>query len=512
MPADLGPLHPSYRPPVRHIPALPAGGLVASESAKHRAQRMALFRQVCVRRAREDFGAFLEYAMRDAKSHAPFAVQWFQEEWIAAITSKKRVQIIAPRSHGKSSLAAVALPIWELGRDHNKRIKIVCEDDELAGKRLRAIRRHIAHNPRVQDVFPSLKPDPREAWAATKLTVERNMIDPEPSIEAKGIMSGATGSRVDLMIADDVVGKRNALLQGAARERVKVSFYDDWMNLLDPRSRAVAIATLWHKDDLNHELQKNREWAHLFYAVGDAYESLWPERWPADALAERHRTIGTAAFSRGYWNRCQDDSEAVVREAWIRYMELDDMPPLNELILLDSYDTAKSQGPDADYTAEVLLAVHPPTGHMFVLDAQHRRATRAEQSDWVWGQRQRFRPFRIQIEDIGADLADWVEHDHPELVGEVERIKPRISKALRLESVTPYLERGEVWFAAHLDPDDPRFRPARGSLVGELLDFPLGKHDDLVDALSQAIHAAQRLVLDTDRPGEGTLDATVTLL
>jgi len=452
--------------------------------------------------------------MRDRKSGEPFEIQWFHQEWIDALGDPDHPQtlIVAPRSHGKTELAVVARVVWELGRNPNLIIKIVCEDDSLSHKRLKAIRRHIEHNPKVKEVFPNLRPDRTEAWASTQLFVEREIIDKDPSVEAKGIFSGSTGSRCDLLIADDVCGKRNALLVPSNRAKVKLSFYEDWLNLCDPDSRVWYICTLWHKDDLSHELMKSSEWNVLFYAVGKNYESIWPDRWPAWALRARAATIGSTAFARGYHNVCRADEDLIVREEWLRYIDLEVLPPAQELVFFTSYDTAKSTQPGADYTAEVVVAVHEPTERIYVVDARHGRVSRAEQSEWVWRSFGRFKPFKILIEDIGADLAAWVEHDHPKLIGKVEAIKPTIGKEHRLLAVTPFLERGEVFFSSRLNPDDPRFRAGRGSLIGELLDFPVGEHDDLVDAFSQALDGARFYLLDHWTGRNATLAASITNL
>jgi phage terminase large subunit-like protein len=108
-----------------------------------------------------------------------------------------------------------------------------------------------------------------------------------------------------------------------------------------------------------------------------------------------------------------------------------------------------------------------------------------------------FLPHRVLIEKAGqAALDEWVANEAPDLIPIIEVTKPRISKAQRLLAVTPLLEAGRVVFAHHLNPNGDAWNPSRGSLIHELLDFPFGKHDDMVDGFSQALDGARRYFLD----------------
>ncbi|MDD5542904.1 MAG: hypothetical protein PHX83_06985 [Acidobacteriia bacterium] len=449
-----------------------------------------------IKEARENFAAFMEYCIDDSEIGGPVTMQWFHDEWIAALESNPRVLIIAPRAHAKSTIV-IARVVWELGRNPNLRIKIACEDQPAAVKRLGEIKRHIEKNPKVKEVFPDLRPSD-DNWSKTSMTVVRKLIDKEPSVEAQGVLGGATGGRLDILIGDDIVGRRNALTTPALRESVKQAWYSDWMNLGGPESRVWMIGTLWHRSDITHEIMENAEWKVCFYAIS-GYASIWPARRSSSWLREKRAIIGATEYARGFANKPQDESESPVQPSSIEYVRPEAMPDLAELEIYTSYDVATETAEHNDFTAEVVIAIHQASETVFVVDAEKRKITRSKQSDWVQRSYRTWRPKRIIIESIGNDLAAWVLNDAPHLVGIVERVKnlaTKGSKLQRLTAVTPFLERGNVVFLDHLDPDSPKFKPERGNLVEELLDFGIAAHDDLCDAWTMAIDAARYYALD----------------
>ena len=501
-----GTLHPAYRPPLGHLPI--PGKLVRPDHSDPGVQRrelevrMEALKEVYVRMARASFPAFMEYCFIDARTGMPYQQQWFHDDWSYAMDHEGRLIIIAPRDHGKTS-QIVGRAIWELGRDPNLRIKIACASDGRAKERLFEIVQNLLYNRRVQEVFPGLLPDEEAAWNVHKIHVQRSARHRDASIEALGITSTATGGRCDLLIADDVVDRRNALAFPALREQIKLAWLSDWTNLLEPDSRVVNICTLWHKDDLNHMLRDNPEYKTLFYDVPLDFGSMWPEKWPEPALRTRHREIGTVEFNRGFRNQAVDIESAIVREEWLQYADLGALPAfterLDELDFFTSYDTAGTPtgNKEQDYTAGVVIAVDQAEHRIYIVDAWRGRMSVKKQADRVWNDYRRYLPFRILIEKVGqASLDEWVLNDHPDLMGIVEVTKPKVSKATRLLGVTPLLEAGGVFLAEHLNPDSSAWDPRRGSLVHELIDFPFGKHDDMVDAFSQALHAARQYFLD----------------
>lgn len=301
--------------------SIPLGGSIVASSLSRVG---ALARAKLIEQARDDINIFIEYALRD-NFDEPLKQAPLHRRWHAHVDKYARAGILAPRDHGKSLQFAVARPIWELGRNPNLRVKIVCNDLPKARKRLRSIRSNMTQNTRIQDVFPHLAPDNPEEWTLDSLTVRRSSLAPDPSIETRGVLTAGTGSRADLIIFDDICDYRNSIKNPNERERVKSSFFEDWINLLEPDGRAVVIGTLWHRLDTLHALLGNSEWVFLKTLINGRLDPIWPEKWPREALAARRKEIGDIAFARSY----QGIIRATTEESYFNHSDLEQAKDFN---------------------------------------------------------------------------------------------------------------------------------------------------------------------------------------
>ena len=429
----------------------------------------------------------------------------------------------------------VGRTIWEIGNDPTLRIKIACQSDGKAMERLFEVTENISNNPRVKRVFPSLVPADRGKWTQHKIIVARPNITKDASIEALGILSTATGGRADLLMADDVCDRRNSLQYPMLRETIKNAWKSDWTNLLEPNARIIFICTLWHKLDLSHELLENKSFASLFYSVNDDMnsmdarvrylngetkswnESLW-EQWSKEALEARRLEIGSIEFDRAFRNIALSGDIAVVQPDWIRYFDPRDLP--DDLYVFMGFDLAIGKKEQNDFFGCCVIGISPSTETIYVLDAWHARMSFMQQAwtsvhafidydpDAMFFEATAYQealPQFIEDELVGSDM------DRPRVVEEVgrmtrvrfdkvppmplERVRPRADKMTRLRRVTPYMERGRVMFHPRLNPREPGFLSERGDLVSELVDFPIARNDDILDAFVHAVSGGARILL-----------------
>jgi predicted phage terminase large subunit-like protein len=469
-------------------------------------ERMQCLQALWQRQARTNPNAFMEYCFSDTRSGIPFVQQWFHEEWHHAIDTESRVLIVAPRSHGKTA-QLVGRTIYDLGCNPGLRIKIFCANDGRAKERLLEVQQNIRVNPRIREVFPHLEPDPNLPWNAHKIYLKRERIGKDASLEGVGITSSATGGRADIVNLDDVVDQRNALSQPSMRKQIKQIWFGDLTQLLEPWSRVRGICTFWHKDDLNYALMANQAYQTLFYAINQQFGAIWPSKWSEALLRLRHLEIGSIEFNRAFRNIAVDFESQMINPNWFRYSDLLKNEEFNQRVeqmhFLLSYDTAGTPTgrKEQDYSAGVVGAVDEGEGKIYIIDAWHARYSLDRMAMRVNEEFMKYHPYRVLIEKVGqASLDEWVAKHYPDVEPFIKVFKPQTNKGTRLLDGTPLLERGDIIFSHHLDPNRPEWDPQRGSIIHELEDFGFAAHDDIVDAYSQFVWAARVYFLD--RRGE----------
>jgi phage terminase large subunit-like protein len=387
----------------------------------------------------------------------------------AFLTAHRHGLVELPRDHGKSTQVAARL-VWELGNNPGLRIQIVCATEALAAERGRFVRRAIEANPWVRMVFPHLTPG--QPWSDTRLTVARPSDVIGPSLTAVGVGSGSTGARADLLVCDDIVDVK-AIASRAERDRVKDHFRNNLLNLLEPDGRFWGLCTPWHRDDLNAELKRSGTYPLFRRAVGDDLTPVWPARWPRPALAARREEVGPVAFARGYRLVPLADDDVMIPAASVKFWA--DPPEPDQVIL--SVDPALSTHARADRSALVVLA---RCGHeVRCLEAVARRVTTPDLVSLIATIDRLWSPSVIVFEGNGAfrGIADLMTRQAA-FGPKVRQVNQTKDKGSRVAAFSVPVANGSF----RLKGSGGAVDPGQQELMDEMTTFPVGEHDDLLDA------------------------------
>lgn len=435
---------------------------------------------------RGDDGRYLRQAM-------------LHRELQAHLAAHREALVRFPRDHGKST-QVFGRAVWELGHNHNLRIKAVCATDALAQKRVSEMRR-LCESPHVRQVFPDLKPLHSE-WTKHHFTVQRtaNLLD--NSVDAYGVLGAATGGRCDILILDDITDAENSLYSSVRRQAVCEAVANKWLNLVVPGSgRVWWIGTPWHFDDAFHQRCTDpRTFSLLDRKIPASLDTIWPERWPRDRLEEHREKIGPRAFARGFHCFPMATEEQVFAIEWFRFWRPDDLPEELEYYL--GIDPAFSEKQRADETAFVVLGVADK--RKYVLEAVHRRGLSlkgvvTEAMRLI----RKYHPYRCRVETNAAQVyvADAIRHaiDETDDIETMVYGEPTTSKTgdkdARMAVLADQFELGHVFLRAN---GDGRPHKSQEELYQQLTQFPNGEHDDLCDALDFAWKAIPRGSLDPE--------------
>lgn len=400
----------------------------------------------------------------------------------------KRLMIFLPPRHGKTTLASEMFPAWFLGRNPDKSIIFTTYSQEFANNIGRKVRNIVASN-EYKNIFPStiLSDD---SSAASRFHTSKGGV-----YYAVGAGASITGRGAHILLIDDLIKNREEADSSLIRQKHKDWFSSVAYTRLEPNGAIVIIQTRWHNDDLSGWLlkEKKEDWTVISMPAitrdneGMEY-ALWPERYPLSNLKEIQNTISSRDWSALYMQSPQEGSNQVFKEEHMQYYR--ENPSLSDLNVYIFVDPANSKEKYSDNTAIVVIGAGKD-GNIYLLDAYVDKLNLKERENILFDLHEKYNPKTVFYEKYGMQLdIDYIKiaQETRNYRFHIEEVGGSLKKEDRIMRLLPYFEDKKIWFPLTLVKRNYLGRAI--DLITyfkdeEFLPFPVGRHDDMIDAFSR---------------------------
>ena len=398
--------------------------------------------------------------------------------------SDENLVIAFPREFGKSTYVWLFFPAWNILAGKYRYIVFIASSKERAIEQLRNFRIEVQSHPVLRGFIEIERETVDEVEYIDRLTGKRCLL------RAYGAGQNLRGLRYqerrpDIVILDDVESAE-AVNSETQRKKLREWFHAD-VRFLSASGRIFVIGTVLHEDSLLANLLKNppENFRGLRYGIMDdkgnpTWSARYPKRWIKKRMEDYRRQGMIDVFYREYMNIAISPETQIFRREYFRYYDPKDIiPKALTWNIFTAVDLAISKADTADYTAVVTVAVSPEN-HWFVLDVDYGRYSPSEAIDAIFRAVQKWRPIVVGIEKVAyqESLEHFLIKEMPQrgIFFRVQPLRAEKKKELRIQALQPRFVAGTVWF--------PQNAPFLAELEAELLMFPRGKHDDIIDALA----------------------------
>jgi len=449
-----------------------------------------------------------------------------------------------PRGHGKTTIATLAIPLHKILYQLRRHILIISDSFDQAKEQLATVKDELENNDRIIEDFGSLK-GPK--WQAAEIETNTGV-----KLVALGARMKIRGRkyrhhRPDFMVVDDIENlvavqsetRRNALSDWFLRSVMRAGWEDTkvlvvgnflhhdcllarlvanpmfgsltfralvaWperMDLWDEWKAIITDLSLANKEEVALSFFQNQQEEMLRGA-----RSAWPEAFPVYDLMVMRVSEGEASFSMELQNEPTDPTKALFRnvssyrkeyrvpegrpgdegEIWLIPNNTGVAVPLSACAIFGFTDPSMARTVSSDFASISILA-KAPTNQLFILEDDTRRRPPAlimkAQNRWA----RQYSILRWGIESNAFQALYATESARTAMEEAtylpILAINQLANKALRLQSLEPDFSNG--YLLVH--------ETGQEQLKKQLAEYPMGAHDDALDALEGARSLAREWV------------------
>lgn len=444
-----------------------------------------------------------------------------------------RLMLLMPPRHGKSELASIRFPAWHLGQyPHHELINVGYNLDLPMGFSRKV--REVFRDPQYQAIFPDavLDPDSQsvEKWNTTK----------GGGFTAAGRGGGITGKGAHILIIDDPIKDQEEADSALVREKLWDWYQSTAYTRLAPGGGVLVIQTWWNDDDLAGRLQQamamiGKEGApegiddfeiikypalSLSYEYRDDFDPgnpgpiirtdepidvanpplgysrhltllrpkdfcLHEDRYPTEALKRIRANLQTRIWSALFQQNPVPDEGMYFRKEYFRYQR--QLPSPAGLRIYTAWDFAIGEKQANDWTVGATI-LQDEMDQLYVLEIFRMKGDSFQIVEAMLDVATRWGSMPGTGYLIGAEDGQiWRAIEPLFKKRMVERrqylpyevLRPMTDKMARARPLQGRMQQGRVIF-----PEEAAWR---AQAEQELLRFPAGVHDDVVDALAWAV-------------------------
>lgn len=384
-----------------------------------------------------------------------------------------------PPQHGKSLSVTETLPSWYLGMFPDKSVISLAYGDDLAQRFGRRNKEKIEKWGRVLfDIDISKNKSANDDF---EIDGHRGRMI------TRGVMAGVTGNPANLLIIDDPIRTKEEAFSPVSREKIWQEWQSSIKTRLSSGAKVILIMTRWHEADLAGQIlatEKNIWHINITAEAeeGDVLdrktgEGLFPEigkgtEWKNQMKASYIASEGLDAWLSMYQGKPTIQGGNIFKRDWFKFYT--EPPKMYQTIM--SVDATFKDKKTSDFVA---IGVWGKSGtNVYLIDLINERLDFVRTVDVIRNLKKKYPEINMILIEDKANGSAIISTLQREIMGIVP-VEPMGSKEARAYAIQPFIMAGNV----HL----PKDKLWVEDYLDQMMRFPKGRHDDMVDQTSQAL-------------------------
>ncbi|MCH7535825.1 MAG: hypothetical protein IH948_08815 [Bacteroidetes bacterium] len=422
------------------------------------------------------------YLSKYILGHDRFEEEPHQELTNYLLESKRRTSLILmPRGSFKSTAVTVGYSIYSMLQNPDVRILISSETQSNAIKFVTEIRTHLEGNMRFKKLYGSW--ENKGSWKSNEFIIRpRKKTRKEPTVTAGSLEKGTqVGMHYDIIILDDVVSINN--INSNVQIQKTIDHYKLLLSILEPGGKIIVVGTRWGFWELYAYLldKDGPEFSQVDFFYRSAEDSdgnpLMPKILSRDFLAIMKRSQGNFIYSCQYRNRPESNEDATFKVKDIQYY----LKLPGNLNYFLTVDPSIGQTKRSDYSGVILNGVDY-FNNWYIIKAMQLKVTLSELINIIFQINDEYPLSCLGMEKFHLEKIlqqtlheEMIKRNKSIPIKEVETAS-RISKEARIASLQPLVAGKRLHvLKEHIE------------LVNQIVNFPMIKYDDLIDALKSQL-------------------------